>query len=119
MKSPHDGSEQDPATPNAPAPEAEPPTQVQSTTQAQTTTRVETDRLPHWILGGVLVLLLAYPVVRWVSGSRDATLPATSPAADAGLLQASFDLYRAGRYPEAIAAAQAAVKQNPNLAAAY
>jgi len=49
------------------------------------------------------VLLLAYPAVRLLSGYRDAVLPA-SPAAEAGLLQASFELYQAGRFQESIAA---------------
>jgi tetratricopeptide (TPR) repeat protein len=87
----------------------------------------------QWVLGLVVVALLAYPLVRRATESASAggdtaagpAGPALSPS-DQALLNQSFAYYQAGKYDDAITAANALLKNNPkasdgwnNLAAAY
>ena len=73
----------------------------------------------HWAIAAAIVALLAYPIVRRL-GSGSGDTPAAAPsAAEANLLNQSLQQYQAGRYEEAIKAAQELLKLNPNSAEAY
>lgn len=72
----------------------------------------------RWAIGGVVVLLLLYPLARlMMSGGGAADVARTAPGASA--LQLSFEHYRAGRYQDAATAARAALQADPNSADAY
>jgi len=75
-----------------------------------------------WMLVILVVVLLAYPAARWALNRRTPA-PAGTPAANAAKagasLQASLEAYQAGRYQDAITAAQAVLAINPDTAEAY
>lgn len=68
----------------------------------------------RWGLATVLLMLIAYPAGRWMRGS-DAASVSTAQVA----LHNSLEHYRAGRYQDAVYAAQAAIAADSNLADAY
>lgn len=72
----------------------------------------------RWAIGAVVVLLLAYPLVRLMMG-RGGAADIAQPPPGAGALQQSFEHFQAGRYGEAVVAAKAAIVANPNEADAY
>jgi len=72
----------------------------------------------RWGIAVAIVVLLTYPVVRWMISGEGGTA-VTGSAAGAKELQLSFEYYRDGRYQDAIAAAKAAIAANPSSANAY
>ena len=72
----------------------------------------------RWLIAVVVLVLLVYPAARWML-SRGGTGAPPAAGASQTSLQLSFEHYQAGRYEEAIAAAQAALKEDPDSADAY
>jgi tetratricopeptide (TPR) repeat protein len=66
-----------------------------------------------WVLALLIAGLISYPVYHRLSGSSAETNPAEAE------LNRSQELYKAGQYDGAIAAAQAALKAKPDYALAY
>jgi tetratricopeptide (TPR) repeat protein len=72
----------------------------------------------RWAIGGAMVLLLVYPLARWMRGGSEMTT-VTETAAVPDALNASFEHYSAGRYQEAITAAKSVLAVSADNAVAY
>jgi len=74
----------------------------------------------RWVIAGIIVLVLAWPLVRWVA-NRGTTAPigqfraAGPPTTAAGFVELALEHYRAGRFQECIDASQQALKLGGNL----
>lgn len=73
--------------------------------------------LAKWLLGAVVLLLLAYPFVRRMIPQAGSA--AGEPADVSTLLNRSFQQYQSGQYVESIATAREALKLNPHSEVAY
>jgi tetratricopeptide (TPR) repeat protein len=68
------------------------------------------------VAAAVALMLVAYPFVNWLTGgSRPAPVTASAESSS----QEAMELYQAGQYQEAVAAAKASIALNPKLADAY
>lgn len=73
-------------------------------------------RVWRWVIAVAVVVMLVFALR--MAGSRDEA-PVPQSAASAGAVQLSLQHYQAGRYQDAIAAAQTAIAANPDSAEAY
>jgi tetratricopeptide (TPR) repeat protein len=91
-----------------------PPAEVEALASAGGPTQGSTGR---WLLIAVFLVLVVYPATRWLMSSEHRAGAPTAVAR--AQIQASFQLYQAGRYEEAITDAKAVLAANPDSADAY